>query len=679
MNTNSEDKDVPSYEVDTTSWIHDLVELGREAQRAHKELVVVAIARKMARLMEYHLTQGKNRTDESDKIDEFFTFHDDEIANSEKQSNSIGDKCSKKFQIITEHAIPFRLADIDPLQTRIVIVDDFVASGDTVETVSANIYAQTGIKPSVIAMAADENFDIQKFKFVSNQNKPHFIVQPVQPFMARCSRDILSLKRPIDIEHTILTIGLSQDEVKLMKLKLENALRSVYVNADIYKIEHVIPGIKEIDGTTSITRDTVCNITVLFNKESDNINNDFNKLRFFIGDDELRVVSYAPNIWLGNDLLKDSFDFLSDELNICWANIVNHIKNVKYSESVDKDNNPGDAYRLKTGFEYRNELSKVVLSNYLCSFENILRRQASIKDAIEIALGPNSKQFNVCEMDLNLLVGSSFAKKILPDLKQALRKLEYEPQRAYPKWMIENAQSELMVPDSDRDNYLQERLELLHLSPSFSTTLSLLFERLRKRFGYNKTRQSEDQIKVGETFESILKLMSQEPLYNQDNNALVEIHKWIDSRIDLGVVIPKYERFSIPLGNYVWRRFFRAGEREDVMVDVARLAHCILTLKHGEDEILNIEAERSELLKNIDDLQNKHIGQIPVEVFEEGIHRIRQDKQGDSLAITILWHYMLILGTLSHVDNNKWDEANLNNEWNEPKPNGNYSATSVYK
>lgn len=670
MDISSEDMDVPSYELNTTSWIDDLVVLGKETQQQSQqkelELVVVAVARKMARLMEYHLQN------EGNELSKYFTFSDTKTSEGESQSNSNSNVYTKKFPIITEHAIPFYLSDKNSSQTRIVIVDDFIASGDTVETISENIYAQTGIKPFVIAMAAEYGFDRHKLRFVSNNETFSLRHQPVQPFMAICSRDILSLKRSIDIEHTILTINIPKGEkIELIKQDLEYALRSIYSNADVYRIDHIIPVRKKTDDINIVERDTVTSITVLFNQESNNVNNDFNKLRFFIGDDKLRIVSYAPNIWIGSDLNKDSFDFLSDELNRCWLKITTHINNIRCSNAID-DNDPGDAYRLKSGFEYRNELSKVVLSNYLCSFENILRRKTSIMQVLERVFGPKDLKLNVCEEDLNLLVGTSFAKKILPDLKRAIDKIEYVPRRSYPRLIIEDIQSELMVPDNERDNYSRDRIELLHLSPSFSTTLSLLFERLRKRFEYNRTQKQEDRIKVGETFESLLKLISQEPIYCQDAKTILEIHKWIDTRIDLGVVIPKYERFSIPLGSYVWRRFFRAGEREDVMVDVARLVHYILVIKYGYEKTFDIESESSELLKKIHDLQKRYIGQIPIGVFDEIMHRIRQEKYGANLTITILWHYMLVLDVLSHVDNAVWNEVKLNKIYS-------YSDTSLYK
>lgn len=650
MDANVEELKIPYYIPDTTTWIKPLVAIGRQAVSNNERLVVIAIARKMARLMEYHMLHNS-------ELSGLFAFGDD-----------------NKFPIITEHAIPFHLSDLGDGNIKIVVVDDLIVYGDTVETVSENIYAQTGESSIVIAMAATEEFANNPPHWVDTDYMKH--IKPlskdeIPSFAAKCSWDIVSLKKPVDIEHTILSVSLTSDQLDKAKAYLEENLKSVFCNAEVYSIVHHIPSFSE----SANGENDAISITVLFNNESDNINNDFNKLRFFIGNNSIRIVSYAPNIWIGSDLKKDSFDFLSNELNECWRILTNHLNKLKYSSEIDSMTDSRAAFRLKSGFEYRNELSKVVLSNYLCSFENILKQKSSIITALENTLG-STPQIKICEEDLNLLIGSSFTKQIIVCLKEAYNNLTYIEKPHYTKWMQETDKYEPLVPTADRDTYMSERIRLVHLAPSLSSTLSLLFNYLRERFGLINNRKREDRIKIGETFESLQKLISQEPSYN---NSLYEIHKWIDSKIDLGIVVPKYEQYTIPLGNYAWRRYFRAGEREDLMVDTARVAGAILNIddRFRKHSFIQLQDILTDLKDEINSINRQTGGQVSIDIFGQAPHRIHKDKEGSSLELTVLWHYMIILEELKQESSENWTSARLN-EGNKDNP-GLYSSTAIYK
>ena len=87
----------------------------------------------------------------------------------------------------------------------------------------------------------------------------------------------------------------------------------------------------------------------------------------------------------------------------------------------------------------------------------------------------------------------------------------------------------------------------------------------------NKT--SEDRIRVGETYDSLYKALEQ---FYPDKTLKKQIHRWIDTSIDLGSVVPKYEYQVSPLRNRMWRRCCKSGEREDRMTDIAKAAYCVL-------------------------------------------------------------------------------------------------------
>lgn len=653
MDASNEEQQVPDRFFNTELWIDHLCELAQGIRRAEKRLVVVVIARKMARLMEYHF--GK-----SDKLKSWFTFEGNNCFSDETESGNTDGK-PFLFPIITEHAIPFFLdcegyQDNKDDKPQVVIVDDLIVYGDTVETVSENIYAQTGIESQIIAMASSTGFDegFRYAKMYKTEKRLKLEKEDIPAFTAKCSRDILSMKGAIDLEHTILKITLNPYVIHDLKANLESCLRECFPLAQVYKITHLVP---QAPGNSGKEKEEAVNITVNFGPEGDNINNDFNKLRFFIGDEELKVVSYAPNIWLEEDLERDKFDFLSPGLNKSWQELKATIDQLKFCVSTE-----GDAaveYKLRSGFEKRKELSKVVWANYLCSFENILRNKGKIIEAIRKATGIEPK-LGICKESINLLIGSKSAKKIYGFLEEELLGTTYDPKKPYIRWMSPSEKADPLVPASDRLQYIIERSKLVDLAPSVSTSLSLIFEYLRVEYGLINNRHKEDRITVGETFESLGKAISN--IYSRED-FLLEIHKWIDERIDLGVVVPKYERFDIPLGNRAWRRFFRPGERIDILKDVCRLAQWLIDngKLEADGASLDVVGENNEKFCN--ELQEKlnwynseWPNQVPLEAFSMSSHRIKESKIGYSLSLTVLKYYAMALKSIRKRINSPSDE-----------------------
>ena len=86
------------------------------------------------------------------------------------------------------------------------------------------------------------------------------------------------------------------------------------------------------------------------------------------------------------------------------------------------------------------------------------------------------------------------------------------------------------------------------------------------------------------------------PQYESGTDLIIEIHKWIDEKVDLGIVIPKYEQSSDPQGRNYWKRYFRAGENEDTFIKLAR--ECLYELDNY-NEVFTKQSFISEVLPKV--------------------------------------------------------------------------------
>lgn len=641
------------------SWIERLISVVKPAVSKGLDIVIIAIARKMARLLEYF----KGTSHELSKL--------------------ISD--NKGISIITEHAIPTALSGANCDNTEIIILDDFIVYGDTVEIVSENVYYLTGIKSKVIAMAASEDarfFSMwNEIVFPNRKSEDPIDLEAIlnksqiPAFTSRNSQHILSLCEPIDIEHTIFEIKLSEQQFKYLKKNAEKIISEIFQHATTYTIRHR----NSETGEESINV-TVCNDTHLNRVK----NNDFNKFRFFIGQDHLSVVSYAPNIWDANDLAIERDLFVYSDLNRCWKYYKNQLSNISYNNVCIEDKTLESI--LRQHFEERLELGCVIWANYLKSFENALIFQdelESLASRITIIDTPGltdvsesaSSPLTINRDNLNWLLGKNLVEDIYPFLQSAREKKDADTEIFGIG--VSEGDAEPLIPSVAKEQYHTDKVSYLLMCPGVDTTLSMIFYKLWLDFGLAKKNIREERVKIGETYQSLERIFS--IVYKLDNRLKANLNRWIDQRIDLGIVVPKYESSNASLGRKLWRRYFRPGEREDIMVDAARLA-MIVTNEYADNENVSIHEFSELLLPEIFKISNTYKGQSSLDCFIEGLfQKIKQPENNPedfNLAYTV-WTYMIILKGYELPYPDSWNVVKINQKNFETTLNGSpiYSLT----
>lgn len=597
----------------TDNWKRHLIAIVNRANSEGKVVVLITIARKMARLFEYY---RKNDSNLNSLFDPSRTIPN---------------------YVITEHAVPLCLTNVDSKKTEIIILDDLIIYGDTVESVTENVYCLSGISPNIIAMAASSLVDY-KFRYgqlvypvqeeVDGKDLDIISTEEIPSFTAKNNWDIISLDKSIDLEHTILKIKGNFSSLKDQQDKILKVIKEKFKGCIVYAVSHKIPR-----GKKSLS------ISIILDKNSKyRINEDFAKLRIFIGDEGISITAYTPNYW-DESLLEDgTIRYGISTLNNIWDEVRSRLMSIKTAESLEvKDI---QTRRIVRDFKLRIEQTAVVIANYLLSFESVMIVKSLLRDALTEIIG-QSPIFEISSGDMSLLMGVKIAKKYQPLLQEVIDKDSIQRLYTYNKTLEEDVRINPLIPSDKLEEYRKEKVQYCHLSSSVQMALTLIFYRLWKSFGLVNNRVREDRVKVGETFESLYETLS---LFFSKDNLLEEIHKWIDTNIDLGVVVPKYEFFIDRLGYRVWRRYFRAGEREAVMTDIARAALCLITDSFGLriGDFLTISFLEEKVFPTLEILSNVAEDQLNLHVFKHSTRHF-SDSEDETLP---LWIYLIMLGAL---------------------------------
>lgn len=618
-------------------WIDCLCELVESSISRGLKVVIIAIARKMARLFEY------------------YSLKDSKLKNLiEKNANSI--------YVITEHAIPTVLSGASEQDTDVFVIDDFIVYGDSVETISDNVYYLSGIKPQIIAIGASDQTNFTPTGGVivfpnpdskdSEEKKCIITSELVPAFTARNSWNIISLKEPIDLEHTIFEMDLDRKQYESAIANMKTWANEIFPNSTIYEIRHKIPN----------SNDEAVNVTICTDSYKDRVrNNDFNKIRIFIGESKLCIVSYSPNIWDENELQNVKDIFIFSELNKAWSVYCSALNNISYTSREKGNDIFEDMFERR--FKLRLDLCRVVWANYLKSFENALifkKELNSLANKIcEVSYDSklcSQKELIIDQTNLDWLIGESLRPLIFPLLQNSLRHDYADCNISGPADF--EIQNDPLLPENELESYNSDKASLALMCPGVDMTLSLIFYKLWSKYGLINTKEKEDRIRIGETYQSLIKYLRH---FYSRGDLKKNINRWIDERIDLGIVVPKYEPTYATLGRRIWRRYFRPGEREDIMVDVARLC-AIISEEYSENSSISFEEFSELIVPELDRICKLSNNQISLDCLNRGLFKRGykiSDKNSIEVIPDILWLYMILTGAFDLPSSLSWKEAKV--------------------
>lgn len=502
-----------------------------------KKVTFVAMSRKMPRLIE--------------RVNQQFTYGE-----------------LKNFHFVSEQVLPYTLSHFDAERQRIVIADDAMYYGSTINRISGYIRALTSVKPYVLPVAISKVVGALDHAEVQRTEENTIRVQDI-PFLTTQNAEwILRLNRPIDVEFPILHFDIASAPAK-EGVRMEKVLEENFPNNEIYTIEHHV-----LDA-----RKPVRNYNVLPEQGStfDRWNKDFCKMRFFVSDQSIQVAVYAPGI-LPETVLNDSQPLFSDErIQHLWEDIKSYqVKS--WPESL-----PGEfekevlVNRFQSAYATQCVRSKIIWANYLASYLYLLEQKDAIIRTITSMYGEEvAKQGNFDIEDMRLLLPSDKVVSLTASLNRYYNEGSKTGSVFYGLHSSVLANQEL-VPEEYFNDYTQTVRRGLQRCRTADEALSVVFS--SQHFFINDGRLTNDTLQrtqrlgFGITYTTLENKLS----FPVGIGGLWKsIHKWIDKNIDEGTVKPKYERVVVD-GNAYWLRMFRAGENEDSYTKLRRLCEFIIS------------------------------------------------------------------------------------------------------
>ena len=560
-------KSVSDFEKVCVGWIKALIKVIQEQKSMGKVVLLVAMSRKMPRLIEAIMKKLEEMKEkEGLRSDEIYTIID----------------TIKSCPLITEHVLPYILRDFDPEKQCLVIMDDAIYYGSTINQITGYIEKITSIRPYVMPVAINEVFgDLRYAKLVTEDLQNAIKEKDIPLFTTQLAEIILGLRRPLDMEFPILRFDFSEkDTHKNLQVAFEERSRKAFEKYfqndddknDIYDIHHDIKN-------TGDNQEGTTNYNILPKKGStyDQWNNDFCKMRFFVSDTSIQVVAFAPGI-LSEDVLTNEAPLFSDNrIQRMWD--VVRVRNMAEWRNGEAETEDFITKSIRDSYERQCARSRVIWANYLASFIYLLKHKKAICNTISIILEKNVEEV----MNWPKFSKEDTQQLLPPELSQSITD---SLNRCFQEWRDEDCAfnsvhsavlaNQELIPDEYRRDYTEiSRIGLQRCSTS-DEALSVIFS--NQQLITNGGKMDNDalrrslRLRFGITYNALETKLA---FLVGFNGLWRNIHKWIDKNIDEGTVKPRYERV-IKDGKAYWIRMFRAGENESSFSKMRRLCEFVI-------------------------------------------------------------------------------------------------------
>lgn len=509
--------------------LNDLINTQLEAGR---EVYLIALSRKMPRVITW-------------------TLKNDEI---EKDFRDTFRQTIEKCNYTSELALPFVLDKNTPKDAYILILDDIIINGDTMAKAASDVYYLTGIKSEVWCFFGYEN--ARWPKYVSNihisYNHP-LKFEEARKTLKIFTEIICKYELPTDIEYPLIHIKLFNGKSSEEESMYADVSRSIEHAIDRYcqsKKNYEIPNGKFCKQLENHIKSR----TILTNTKLDDFyGNDFSKIRIFKYEDELKIASYAPII-IKDRSLNDVGLLSNSRYKRIWGAVIDAINSTE-TANID-DLNTYDHKNCIAGYEYRKERLKMIWACWLISLSKAIEEIGSLLDDQQISA------LKIDLEDIQILAGESFGNLIIGMINELIQN------RVTTESIIEFADyPETIVADNKANDYINARVNKMQQMSKDSYDRQLL-EIFKAGYTVKGSKPIFEFLNlnlensVQESMRSIITLLEISFLANTAElkaKAKMEANKWIDHYIDLGYIVPRYQRITNHNRETYWRRYFHSS------------------------------------------------------------------------------------------------------------------------
>lgn len=490
------------------AWLESLVGFLKTNITASRQVVVIALSRKMPRFIEYLIENHP-----SDLISQLRDLLSDSL-------------CT----YTTEHAIPFVFKEKSE-NAKVLILDDIIVRGTTLLNVCEEIYQLTEIEPEYLCICQFDEFEELSIGHLLEGYTPQVVksLEEVRDILLEISRCIRENGLPIDMEFPILHTdsGASFDPI-------------------VNQMEAKCPDSRSYSNEWSFTILQEDEINKMYN-------NDFAKIRVFKGKRDTKIVGYAPNVMSESELKEKSL-FINEEYSTLWNKILDNIVDRTYDPDdiilSDKDNREAKLY-------HRICKSLAVVANYLFSLSMLIRHKQEFY--------VEGEKLCLHTYDLQLLVGKNLAETVFPKLTDFIdRGVNSQSRRRYV-----DTPPFLTPHDYEGDKFMDydmERFFAVFNEDEISEMILNIFKVSYDMLDQDDTgNDNSDWTGGGNLFylESFQSLFHLPIIGGGEAESEQEINKIVDDLIDENRIVPVYERTigdDDPFNPQAyWRRYFKAS------------------------------------------------------------------------------------------------------------------------
>jgi hypothetical protein len=468
-------------------WSIELLGCISNSLQAHREVVIIALSRKMPRVLGL--------------IKKIFLSSDDTLV-------SMLNRCV----VTTEHAIPLVLSK--EANQAVIILDDIINTGETLQTVVDDVNLFSGCQPYIISLyKANEARKIERA--IIRSYGIETTRESLKESFEVISHLILEKGLPIDMEYPILYLEATMKAGTALFPVLSSRLASAYPKSIQYDISH----------------GEVSNHVLILEEETNKLyNNDFSKLRFYRDGEAMKVASISPNVLSEYNLRQEDM-FVNPKYNRLWKRVWSLI----YRKEIDRETQHDCSPRI-----YR---TLIIWANYLYSLSSFVRNRNNFAQEY-------SNQFQVELEDLSFILGEKLAKELLPEINAIVREGEVSPStREYLRVPA------CLVDERIFKSYTLKKYMIVMKDYGIESQLYKIFKIAGELSRTYHVGELETRMPIEESFASLIE--SFRIRYKDLSEISQNIYQWIDETIDKGLIVPRYERVMDESGNAYWKRYFR--------------------------------------------------------------------------------------------------------------------------
>lgn len=511
-----------------------------------------------------------------------------------------------KLDIITEFAMPIFFSNLEKgSDCRVFILDDAVYYGSTL----LNLYKEVKLYEKLF----DVKLSVKAYVAIRDNNALDFQEPEIEAddawrdgcghfFVREAMSRFRTLHQSMEVEFPSITYKFNALNISLLEKTFVDSF------GDNCYIE-------------SYNEGTIVNVVYPPNESQ------FCKARIYPDGYQIHVTFMAPRV-VPNDesILRRLMNNMDESLKKWWDSFCSKMlietADIKTVESLNRSRHRNIVSLANYIYSYQNYISyKANLESAFRQFETNVECEGLDEETLYQFIGDRhlTSKLIECLYNQNQQDGLHFLS--LPTIDLRKRDLHYEEPRN--------------PSEQERRTLESHNWHMIRNSHSYKEALSAIFFNQNlfiERWSRTKARFETRHLWFGYTHDVLMQMLEENGRFNRPANKKLELHRWIDNRIDMGCIVPQY---ILDYATNQWVRVFRPGENEELLL--SHLSRFVIHVYNRIEQRLMLGYVPESFLRNMlaviyKRFWNKGLSiqfQFRLELSDDGNHLLTLSK-GDS-------------------------------------------------